>query len=129
MDNLNKSQNLDKKILIADDNLDILESMRVLLEMEGYDVMTTSRGKNVEGMLKHSPDLVFLDIWISGTDGREVCRDIKSKSATKDIPIIMISAGRNVAKSAIDSGADDFIAKPFEIDNVLNKVKKHLSSN
>ncbi|HSW48048.1 MAG TPA: response regulator transcription factor [Candidatus Saccharimonadales bacterium] len=129
MDNFNKSLNSEKTILVADDNRDILESMKILLEMEGYDVITTSHGEEITSMLQLNPDLLLMDIWLAGIDGRDVCRHIKSKSETRGVPIIMISASKNIKRSAMDSGADDFIAKPFEIDDVLGKVKKHLFSN
>lgn len=122
-------QNKVKKILIADDDSDILESLKMMLEMVGYDVKTTLRAENIATMFRFRPDLLLLDIRLSGKDGREVCRDIKRKKETKKIPVIMISANNDVAKSAKDSGADDFIAKPFEVKDLLNKVKKHISSN
>lgn len=118
-----------KKILIADDDPDILDAMKMMLEMEGYDVMTTLDGERVASMFKYRPDLLFLDIWMSGIDGRDICRTIKSKKATKDTPVIMISASTSIGKSAQDSGADDFIAKPFQMKDILSKVEKHISSN
>ena len=118
-----------KKILIADDDHDILEAMKMMLEMEGYDVVTTHNGKHVANMLNHHPDLLLLDIWMSGIDGRDICRKIKSKNSTKDVPIIMISASHEIAKSARASGADDFIAKPFQMNEILSKVAEHISAN
>ncbi len=118
-----------KKILIADDDQDILESMRMMLEMEGYQVETTVNGERVNKMSKEQPDLLLLDIRMSGIDGRDVCRSVKADKTTRDIPIIMISANEDAAKSVKASGADDFIAKPFEMHDFLHKVEKYLAKN
>jgi DNA-binding response OmpR family regulator len=123
------SLNSGKKILIADDDPAILESLQMILEMEGYEVHATPFGERVEKMSKEHPDLMFLDIWMSGVDGRNICKKIKSGRSTKEIPVIMISATHDVKKSAYDSGADDFIAKPFQLKELLSKVEKHISSN
>ena len=61
------------------------------------------------------PDLLLIDIWMSGVDGRDICRLLKSNSATKHIPIMMISASRDNGQSALDSGANDFLGKPLEM--------------
>jgi CheY-like chemotaxis protein len=72
------------------------------------------------------PDLLLLDIWMSGIDGRDICKELKQKENTKKIPIVLISASREIERSALEAGADDFLAKPFEIDDLLEKIEKHL---
>lgn len=129
MDNFGTENNLGKKILIADDDPDILEAMQMIFELEGYEVMTTTYGENIPKMSRMNPDLLFLDILMSGVDGRDICKTIKSKNDTKHIPVIMISASEGVAKSVRDAGADDFIAKPFQMNELLDKTAKHLSAN
>jgi CheY-like chemotaxis protein len=113
-----------KKILIADDDPAIVESTKMLLEMEGYDIDTTVDGETIYKMEKEYPDLLLLDIWMSGQDGREICKFLKKNPLTKHIPIVMISASRDIMKSAKEAGADDFLAKPFEMEDLLTKVKK-----
>ena len=76
-------------------------------------------------MLREPTDLLLLDIWMSGHDGKEICRALKRGDATKKVPIILISASRDVELSASEAGADDWIAKPFDMKNLLAKVKKH----
>lgn len=129
MNSLSIVKNPGKKILIADDDVNILEAMQMMLEMEGYEVITTPDGENVKEMSSDYPDLLLLDTCMSGYDGRDICRSIKSKKSTKNIPVIMISASHDIAKSAIASGADDFIAKPFQMNEILDKVHKHLFTN
>ncbi|MFC0517886.1 PleD family two-component system response regulator [Mucilaginibacter angelicae] len=111
-----------KKIMIADDDPGIVDAVEMLLEFEGYEVISTVDGTTVLEMKEDLPDLLLLDIWMSGEDGRDICRKLKEDELTRDIPVIMISASRDVRDSAIAAGADDFLAKPFEMDELLKKI-------
>jgi DNA-binding response OmpR family regulator len=111
-----------KKIMIADDDPGIVDAIEMLLEFEGYEVTSTVDGSTVLDMKDELPDLLLLDIWMSGEDGRDICKKLKQLESTKNIPIIMISASRDVKDSAIAAGADDFLAKPFEMDELLKKI-------
>ena len=110
-----------KTILVADDDAAIVNAIQMILEDAGYKVQTTLTGEEVIHT-KNSPDLILLDIWMSGQDGRTICQQLKSQPRTKEIPIIMISANKDTAKIAKIAGADDFITKPFEIEDLLKKV-------
>ncbi len=113
----------DKKILIIDDNPAITDSMTLLLDFEGYDVSTLSKGSEVFKFLEVEwPGLIVLDMWLSGEDGRDICRKLKSEDGTKNIPIIMMSASRGLEQSALEAGADAFIAKPFDMDEMLVRI-------
>jgi DNA-binding response OmpR family regulator len=114
-----------KKIMIAEDDDGILDAMKIMLEMHGYEVVTTIDGRAVLDLLDEMPDLLLLDIWMSGMDGREICKNVKTKEKTKNIPIIMISASRDVAQNAKDCGADDYLAKPFEMDELIAKIEQY----
>lgn len=111
-----------KRILIADDDAGIVDSISMMLEIMGYDVDFTYDGAKVADAMQTHPDLVLLDIWMSGYDGREICKKLKSNTQTKDIPVLMISASRDVKQSALDAGADDFLEKPFEMNTLMMKV-------
>ncbi|MGI4750709.1 MAG: response regulator transcription factor [Janthinobacterium lividum] len=114
-----------KKILIADDDPGIVDSISMILEMMGYDVAFTHDGAVVPAeVAKGHADLILLDIWMSGHDGREICKTLKANVSTKNIPILMISASREVKQSALDAGADDFLEKPFEMNAMINKVER-----
>lgn len=115
-----------KKIVIAADDLSILDSLSMMLEDAGYDVKTTVNGAIVQDMKGEFPDLLLLDIWMSGMDGREICKHLKSQKLTKHIPIIMISANKDAERIAKEAGADDFIAKPFQMDDLLAIVAKYV---
>ncbi len=110
-------------ILVAEDDPAIADAMTMILETEGYSVRTTDDTKVVRALSAPLPDLILLDIWLSGADGRDVCKYLKGKKSTAALPIIMVSASRDVKESAKAAGADDFIAKPFEMDELLSKVK------
>lgn len=114
-----------KKILIADDDPAICDSVKMMLELEGYEVDTTVNGATIYKMEKIFPDVLLLDIWMSGQDGRDICKYLKKEPHTKHIPIIMISASKDIRKSAQEAGADDFIAKPFEQEDLLNLISKY----
>ena len=115
-----------KKILVADDDAGIVDAMQILLEDEGYEVITTMDGEKIYEMYEQKPDLVFLDIWMSGINGSTICQKLKANGATKNIPVIMFSANRDTEEIAMQCGADGFLSKPFEIKQLLEIVKKFL---
>lgn len=115
------------KILVIDDDLDILSVMEILLSMRGYNVEVTAKGENTFPKIEtFKPDLILLDVLISGYDGRVICKQLKSNEETKHIPVIMFSAHPGAAASIADYGANDFISKPFDVDHLLKKVKEQL---
>lgn len=117
-------QDIRKKILVADDDQSILDVIKIMLEqVGGYEVSTTLDGESVLE-LQELPDLLLLDLWMSGIDGSEVCKSLKANQKTKDLPVIIFSANRDVDKISRSAGADDYIAKPFQMDDLLEKVKK-----
>jgi DNA-binding response OmpR family regulator len=116
-------------IMIADDDPAIVDALQILLEDEGYSVMTTVNGEKVTRMNGSRPDLLLLDIWMSGVNGGDICKELKGKDDTKNIPVIMISANRDTEMIANQSGADDFLLKPFDIDELLGKIEKYLKRN
>jgi len=119
-----------QRILAVDDNEDILEILRLILEDYGYEVETLNDGHFLfEKIKQHRPDLILLDIMLGNMDGRELCKDVKSKLETNDIPVILVSASHNLADRFSSGGApDDFLAKPFDINDLLSKVQHNLSA-
>ena len=115
-----------KYILIVDDDEAILDALSTVMEMSGYRVRTITKGEQVWNILSEGlPDIILLDILLSGSDGRDIARNLKGSRSTKDIPILMFSAHPNVKESALESGADDFIAKPFELSDMLKMVDEY----
>ena len=120
-------QSKQKNLLVVDDEEDILEFLKVILEEEGYTVITTDKDDYLEKLHDESlPDLILLDLLLSGKDGREIVAYLKTQENTKHIPVIMFSAHPNAQAMTKNAGADDFVAKPFEIDLLLKKVAQYL---
>lgn len=121
------TQQTNNTIIVADDDPAILDAISMMLEISGYKVEAVSDGNVIERMGKVKPQLVLLDVLMSGVDGRDICRELKS-SSMKDIPVILFSASHDMVKSVYSVGANDFIAKPFNIDELLTKVEKHMTA-
>ena len=116
------------KILVVDDDQSILDSMEIALSLEDYEVDTTTRGEETFSKIQSfKPDLIFMDVYLSGMDGREITKKIKEDENTKDIPVIIFSANKSMKEVFLESGADDFIGKPFNIDELYAKVKNQTS--
>jgi len=118
-----------KKILVAEDDKAIIEVVKIILESEGYEVLTADQGEIVHKLVeKHKPDMIFMDIWLFGEDGGVIAKEIKTKSHTKNIPLVLMSANNETEKITKSVGADDFLLKPFNIDDLLYIVRKYIKS-
>lgn len=116
---------MDKKILVVDDDRGIIEAFRAMLESVDYKVFTESDPANLNKTIeKVSPDLILLDVLLSGGDGRVICKELKSKPDTRGIPIIIVSAHPSAEESVAEAGADDFLEKPFEMTVLFEKIKR-----
>lgn len=117
-----------KKILLIDDDPDIITVLQVLLKKKGYEVATASREQEAyQQVAVFKPHLIVLDVLLSGVDGRAICKKLKNSAASKHIPIIMFSAHPSAQKNMEDFGADDFIPKPFESSRILERIEALLS--
>jgi len=116
-----------KSILIIEDDISILDGLKDNLEFEGYRVFTETDGKRgLKLALEKSIGLLLLDIMLPGLNGYEICRKIKKEKP--DLPIIMLTArGSEMDKvSGLDTGADDYITKPFSLPELLARVRAAL---
>jgi DNA-binding response OmpR family regulator len=119
------------RIYVIDDDKDLLTVVKSLLNKKGFDVSTFTDWEDANNTMKKlEPQLILLDVFLSGIDGLDVCQKIKASPYTRHIPILLFSAFPRIAESAIhDYGADDFIAKPFEVAELIKKVHSVLSKN
>jgi two-component system cell cycle response regulator DivK len=118
-----------KKVLIFDDNQDLLELCTIILEEIGCIVVTSSTSDNADiQVMEHLPDIILMDNWLPNLSGIEATKLIKSDQHLKNIPVIYFSANNNVQQLAEEAGADDYLAKPFNIADLEKIVKKHLDS-
>ena len=118
---------MNERILVIDDDPDILDLLQDLLGEEGYSVSTsTSSTLMLEHVERDQPDLILLDVHLIVEDGRILCRRLKANALTRHIPVILISAFITWQVALGESCADDFLAKPFNRDEVLEVVRKRL---
>lgn len=118
------------KILIVDDNPDVLQVMQLLLGSRGFEVDVTTKGEETFSKTENfHPSLIFLDVHLSGMDGREISKQLKTTQETKHIPVILFSANTIHGNSFSESLADDFIAKPFDIHDLVLKVNKLINTS
>lgn len=115
-----------KNILVVDDDEAVLESIRLILEDEGFLVDTAVDGAIMQEKLKKGlPDLIIIDYRLPGENGTELTKNLKKNRITKNIPIVIVSS-HDVSSLAKNVGATDFFEKPFDIEILLNIVSKHL---
>ncbi len=115
-----------KKILVVDDEPSIARLVKMSLSVEGYDVKTATSGfEAMEEIEQEKPDLMVLDIMMPGMNGYEVCMEIKKKPHTKGIKIVFLTARGNPgdAQQGFAIGGDDYIIKPFDPEELLEKIK------
>jgi DNA-binding response OmpR family regulator len=114
-----------KKILVVDDDRDILEIVSYILTSRGFNVSTHTTGLNVpEAVMQFSPDVILLDINLPGKLGTEVCKELKK---IHSIPVILFSAHAKEGKVIAECNADGFIAKPFDMEALVKRIKAHLN--
>ena len=119
-----------KKILIVDDEQDIVETLKFMLEAQGYVCFCAYDGETGLNMAKELlPDLMILDVMMPKINGYKISRLLKYDTKYKDIPIIMVTARSQDDDRAIgeETGVNEYITKPFELDDVIAKVKEYLS--
>ena len=120
-----------KKILVCDDEPYILMALTDAVEMEGYDCVTAINGREALQKARETlPDLIMLDIMMPFMDGFEVCRELKADAATRDIPVIMLTAKSQQVdiQKGKDAGADDYITKPFRPSTLRKKFNEVLDA-
>ena len=118
-----------KKILVADDEKDIVELVAYNLEQEGFSITKAFNGRRAMEMIRsHRPDLVILDLMMPEIPGMEVCRMIRNNKETADIPVIMLTAKSDQLDKilGLEMGADDYITKPFHVRELIARVKSVL---
>lgn len=113
-----------KKIVLTDDDPGVQDAFRIVLERAGYSVQVFTNGNPLLEGRFDTPDLFILDKQLSGVDGLDVCRHLKSQPATADVPVVMISATPQAEVWAREAGADAFLEKPFRMKELLATVQR-----
>ncbi len=118
------------RILVVDDDVDIRDILRTILEMDGYEVEGLDNGHTINDVIKtFQPKLILLDVMLGDMDGREICKLLKHAPETSAIPIVIISAthGLNKVNESL-CRADDYIAKPFDIHELLSVIRLQVAA-
>jgi DNA-binding response OmpR family regulator len=115
-----------KRIIVVDDDEEVLDTIELVLEIGGYEVEPLADAENIhEHIQNFNPDLIILDIVLGKIDGRVICKEIKSNSKTKHIPVLMMSGLYKAEEiNTLDTPPDDFMPKPFKMDVLLEKIEK-----
>jgi DNA-binding response OmpR family regulator len=110
-------------VLVIDDDPDISMMLKVMLEYKGYKVVTAERVDEIfQAISNKSFNLIIMDMLLSGINGTDICVQLKGMEDTRSIPVMMISAHPNAKELCMKAGANDFMAKPFDMDDILNSV-------
>jgi DNA-binding response OmpR family regulator len=118
---------ISRKILICDDDPGILDMLEFVLEEAGYQIIAEPNSLNVNHMiLSLDPDLIILDLWMPVLSGDQVLKNLRQDPRTENLPVIVISASREGKHIAREAGANDYITKPFDIDELILKIDQHL---
>ncbi len=117
---------MEPKILIIDDETSVLHALQIFLEQEGYEVESApSFDRRIhKADAENLPDIIILDVLLEEADGRAIAKELKSNPKTEHIPIILISAHPSADKTGLASGANAFLAKPFDADALLALIQQ-----
>jgi CheY-like chemotaxis protein len=119
---------MNKRVLILDDDIDILQICSIVLKKKGFDVETLNNSNQVVSQVRsYQPDVIIMDNWIPGPGGIEATRLLKLDPGTQDIPVIFFSANSNVTQLAREAQADYFLQKPFDITELEGIVQMAIS--
>jgi CheY-like chemotaxis protein len=119
-----------KRVLICDDDAGISEMMKIMLESEGYEVEVLDSGKGIQKRVKKvQPDIILIDLWMPGLDGKEAVKLLRTDPQTSNIPIIVVSAlhENELNQIAKKIGVESFLPKPFDMLDLIALVQKYIS--
>ena len=117
------------KIVIVDDSIDLLEVLKYFLEEKGYEIeILTDTNALVPVIRSFSPDLILLDIFLQGEDGREICKDLRKHEETKYLCVLLFSASSKALTDYKEHGADGYLEKPFGLNEIIEKITATLDT-
>lgn len=117
-----------KRIVICDDDEGILDMLEIVLEGSGYTIIPVQNSLHIYDVIdREHPDLLLLDLWMPVLSGDQVLKSLRKNPKTHELPVIIISASRDGKQIAADAGATDFMAKPFDLDFLLQKIQLYVN--
>ena len=118
--------NMQNKVMIIDDDVDITASIQIVLEMEGFATQSAHKSEEIfEKVKTFRPNVILLDYLLSGKDGKEICIELKRSPEYQKIPVIMMSAHPQAKQLIIGCGAEEFMQKPFDIEDLIARVSQY----
>ena len=119
-----QANNMTKRIMVIEDNEDILDLMRYILEEDGYTIIAGRDSKPLREIHVHQPDLILMDNRLTDGSGNNFCRTLKNDPSTSHLPVVLVSANADVADMASDCRADAYLSKPFNVADLLELVRR-----
>jgi len=117
------------KVLIVDDDRTMVSLLKILLEMDGFDVSNLSMGgKLIEKVRDEKPDLILMDVFLSDADGKEVLAELRNTKDLSDLRVVMTS-GMDLADQCMDAGADAFLLKPYTPEQLMKIIQQNLPND
>lgn len=117
------------KVMIVDDDRTMVSLLKILLEMDGFEVVNIMMGGQlIEKIRNEKPDLVLMDVFLSDADGKEILSELRKTSDLADVRVIMTS-GMDLADQCLDAGADAFLLKPYTPEQLMKIIKENLPQN
>ena len=116
-----------KKVIVVEDNRDILDLIQYILEDEGYEVISSADGSVLGNIEQHNPALIVLDNSLTNEKGSNLCRTLKSTASTAKYPVILVSAMNEIEDIAKECLAVAFLPKPFDIKDLVEVVKRNIA--
>jgi DNA-binding response OmpR family regulator len=117
------------KVLVVDDDTDLLDMVSLVLTSHNMRVNPLSKCiQFFDNVSSDKPDIVLMDIYLGECDGRDLCQNLKKSNGYEDIPVILYSAGVITQASVKESGADDFMSKPFDIKQLIDRINHHITT-
>jgi DNA-binding response OmpR family regulator len=114
-----------KKVFVCDDDEGIIDLIGIILESAGYEVILETNSMNARSVIeKEKPDLIITDLWMPVVSGDQIVRMVRNSSENSDTPILVISASRDGEEISMGCGATAFLAKPFDLDGIVDLVAK-----
>ena len=114
------------KVLIVDDDRTMVSLLKILLEMDGYEVVNISIGRKLlEKVRVETPDLILMDVFLADIDGKEILKQLRDSTDIANVRVIMTS-GMDVADQCMDAGADAFLLKPYTPEQLMKVIQENL---
>lgn len=119
---------MNKRILIIDDDKDMLEMLKIVFQDSDFEVVLSEKGMSGDEIYLIHPDLILLDVQIKGyiSTGDEICKEIKGRSDLNSVPVFLISSEQNLEELSIECESDGFLSKPFDILKLKSIIKEKL---